>query len=290
MLGGKQVDDKQKQKKPDTMVYSTLSFLAAIVPIGMLVVVFLFCLGFTLIDTTNYTRGTVWWLMVATLWFMILFAPFMDIIALIFGIKGFKRTKSLFAWAGTLVVILEIVAIVVTACIANIISTQEKMARQQEITRIQEEIQSYETYVDLTPFGLGKYKLEHEGDKYLWDVTKPEDTVFTSYIGDNVYTLVYEYRENRREDLNWDYQNKGSNVMCDVYFYEETYIIIPPLLEEQGDSYYWGYIYLCKDIASDADLFDIGIIDPAMVEPFRDLPVEKISRRELSDMLGKEFE
>jgi hypothetical protein len=56
-----------------------------------------------------------------------------------------------------------------------------------------------------------------------------------------------------------------------VIFYENTYIIIPPLWQKGGAFYYWVYIYLCKDIDKDVDLFSIGILDPEVVEKKREL-------------------
>lgn len=173
--------------------------------------------------------------------------------------------------------------------IESIIFIPFNIAKNLEIKQLQEEISAYETYADLTPFGLGIYKLKSEGDKNLWDITKPEDYVI-EYDG---VDIVYENHINRREEQNWDNDwsnsNKGKDVLYDVYFYEGTYIIVTPLWEKPGTLYYWGYIYLCKDIARDVDLFDIGILDPKVVENLSELPGEKLSRKELSEKLGKEF-
>ena len=173
--------------------------------------------------------------------------------------------------------------------INEIIDIPSNIARNQEIAQLQEEISNYETYADLTPFGLGIYKLKNEGNRYLWDITKPEDHVI-EYEG---VAMVYEHHFNRRDEESWDNSwgnsNAGKDILYDVYFYEDTYIIVTPLWEKPGTLYYWGYIYLCKDIAKDADLFDIGILDPKVVEEFHELPGEKLSRKELSEKLGKTF-
>ncbi len=173
--------------------------------------------------------------------------------------------------------------------IKGIINIPANIAKKQEILQFQEEILSYETYADLTPFGFGIYKLKSKGDKYLWDITKPEDHVIES---DGV-KMVYEYHFNRKVNESWDNawgnSNMGKDVLYDVYFYDGTYIIVTPLWDKPGTMYYWGYIYLCKDINKNADLFDVGILDPEVVEKLRKLPGETLSRKELSEKLGKAF-
>ncbi|MEM1485867.1 hypothetical protein V6615_13495 [Oscillospiraceae bacterium PP1C4] len=171
--------------------------------------------------------------------------------------------------------------------IKEIIDIPAKNAVQQEVAQFQEEILNSKTYVDLTQFGLGIYKLQNEGDIYLWDITKPTDYV-TNFEG--VYQ-VYESHFNRKDEANWDNawgnSNQGKDILYDVYFYDDTYIIVTPLREKPVNSYYWGYIYLCKDIKKNVDLFDVGILDPEVVEKLRELPGEKLSRKELSEKLGK---
>lgn len=75
----------------------------------------------------------------------------------------------------------------------------------------------------------------------------------------------------------------------DIYFYDDTYIIVTPLWDKSGTLSYWGFIYLCKDIGKDVDLFDVGIIDPKVIEKFYELPREKYSRKELTEKLGKTY-
>jgi len=173
--------------------------------------------------------------------------------------------------------------------IKEIIDIPANVAKKQEIIQLQGEISSYETYADLTPFGLGHYKLKKEGDEYLWDITKPEDYII-NYDGVN---MVFENHYNRKDDesfdIAWGNSNKGKDVLYDVYLYEGTYIIVTPLWEKPGYNYYWGSIYLCKDINKDVDLFEIGILDPKVVEKLRELPGEKLSRKELAVRLGKVF-
>jgi len=171
----------------------------------------------------------------------------------------------------------------------EIVDMPARNARNQEIQQLRDEILGYETFADLTPFGLGVYKLRCEGDGLLWDITKPEEHVFNH----NGVDLVYKNHYNRRYEETWDNawgnSNKGKNVMYDVLLYEGTYLIITPLWDEPGGMYYWGYIYLCKNIDKDVDLFDIGILDPEIVKKLRELPGEQISRMELAELLGKEY-
>jgi hypothetical protein len=233
--------------------------------------------------------GAVWWLFIALLGVMIPTTLVANIIAIVFGIKGIRKQKTLLAWAGIIIVIFEASAITLTAGVAAIRGYVENRGRNQEILQMQDAIKNYETYADLTPFGLGLYKLQYEGDKHLWDITKPEDYVI-EFEG---VEMVFEHHYNRKDEESWDNDwknsNKGKDVTYDVYFYEDTYLIVTPLWDEPGTLYYWGYVYLCKDISENADLFNIGIHDPKLVENFKMLPVVKMSRKELSEKLGKAF-
>ncbi len=160
-------------------------------------------------------------------------------------------------------------------------------AYKNEITMLQNEIKTYETYADLTSLGLGHYKLQHEGAPHLWDITKPEKTVIT-YDG---VMMVYEHLFNRNDEESWDNawnnSNVGKDVEYDVFFYEGTYLIVTPLWDKPGVLYYRGYIYICKELSPNCDLFDIGITDLQMIEKILQLPGEKMSRAELSELLGK---
>lgn len=171
--------------------------------------------------------------------------------------------------------------------ITEIANIPAKNAEKQVVLQFQKEISNSETFTDLTPFGLGVYKLRNKGDKYLWDITKPEATAIT-YDG---VKMVYDNLINRKDDETWDNtwgnSNKGKDVQYDVLFYKETYIIITPLWDKPGTLHYWGSIYLCKNLDKDSDLFEMGILDPKVVDKLRELPGQKLSRKELSEKLGK---
>ena len=171
----------------------------------------------------------------------------------------------------------------------EIINMPEKNARNHEILLLREEISNFETFADLTPFGLGVYKLRYEGDRNLWDITQLPPTVI---IYDGV-DLVFKSHINRRGDETWDNvwnnSNVGINVMYEIFFYEGTYIIITPLRERAHVMWGWGLIYLCKELKADVDLFMVAIPNLEVVEKLRELPVEQISRRELAAKLGKVY-
>ncbi len=170
-----------------------------------------------------------------------------------------------------------------------IVDIPKNIARNKEIVQLQDKISSYETYADLTSFDLGLYKLQNKSDKYLWDITKPKDYVIDYDGVDMVFENHYNCKDNESWDDSWGNSNKGKDVIYDVYFHEGTFIIVTPLWEKPGTLYYWGYIYLCKNIVKNADMFAIGVTDPAVVGKLRKLPGEKLTRKELSEKLGKIF-
>ena len=233
--------------------------------------------------------------LVPILWtacYIIIFVPFM-FFSFMLNKKLIKDTKLHTSFINFIYKSAVTILIWFVACfplsligITEIAKVPEKNAAKQEFLQLQQEISNYETYADLTPFGLGIYKLRNEGDRYLWDITKPK----SYYYGTD---MVYEYHSNCKDyeswDNSWGNSNAGKNVLYDVFFYEGTYLIVTPIWEKPGSLYYWGYIYLCKDINSDADLFDVGILDTEVVEKLRELPGEKLSRKELSEKLGKAF-
>ena len=276
-------DSKNSGKKSG---YSTASIILSASPIAILLIGFLFCLFVS--GVVPGSGSVIWWLFIILLYIVVPISVITNILSVIFGIKGLKSRKTAFAWAGIGIVAFEAAAVLLTVGIIVAVGTPEKNDRDREIAQLQKEISNYETYADLRPFGLGHYKLRCEGDSILWDVTKANTTV-TQYKDTS---LVFEYCFNRREETSWDdirgHSNAGKNVLYDVYFYEGTYIIVTPLWEEP-DPLYCGYIYLCKRLAKDADLFDIGIPDPQVAEKLRELSGEQISRKELTALLGKEF-
>ena len=266
--------------------YSKASFILSAAPIAILLIGFLLCLFVSAVIPGG--GSSVWWLFIILLYIVVPIAIITNILSVIFGIIGLKSKKTVFAWAGIGLVAIEAISILLTVGIIIAVNTPEKNARDREIAQQQKEISNYETYADLRPFGLGHYKLRCEGDSILWDITKTKSAV-TQYKGTS---LVFEYCFNRREEASWDVirgnSNAGKDVLYDVYFYEGTYIIVTPLWEEP-DPLYCGYIYLCKRLDKDTDLFGIGISDLQTAEKLQTLPGEQISRKELAALLGKEF-
>lgn len=277
---GADISDEQNRKSG----WSIASFILSAFPIAILLMGFLFCL-----IASGMGLGAIWWLFIALIWIMVPVTIIANIVSVILGVKGLKIKKTIFAWAGIIVVLIEIIAVILIYGIVTLVNMPEENARKQEILQLQKEISNYETYTDLTSFGLGLYKLKNEGDEYLWDITKPEDTVI-NYEG---VEMVYKGYNNRKDhegfDNAWGNSNEGKDVEYDVYFYDNTYIIVTPLWDKPGTLYYWGYIYLCKDINKNVDLFDVGILDPKVVEKLHELPGEKYSRKKLTEKLGKTF-
>ena len=266
--------------------YSRASFILSALPITILLIGFLFCL---LVSVVVPGSGSViWWLFIILLYIAVPLTLITNILSVIFGIKGLKIKKTAFAWSGIGIVAFEVIAVLLAVGIISAVGASAGNAKEREIAQQQKEISSYETFADLRPFGLGLYKLRCEGDNLLFDVTKPKKTV-TEYRG---ASMVYEYYINRKENESWDdfrgNSNVGKDVLYDVYFYEDTYIIVTPLWDPPS-SLYCGYIYMCKSLAKGVDLFNVGIPDPQVAEKLRELYGEQISRQELAALLGKEF-
>jgi len=101
----------------------------------------------------------------------------------------------------------------------------------------------------------------------------------------------YDSLINRKDDETWDNylgnSNVGKDVQYDVLFYKGTYIIISPLWDKPGTLHNWGNIYLCKGLDKDSDLFEMGILDPKVVDKLKELPGQKLSRKELAEKLNK---
>lgn len=276
---------KSNSKNKDSII----SLILAASPVAIVLIVFLFCLIVSGGNNSENDMGAVWWIFVVLIWIMIPVTIIANILSIFYGVKGLREKNTKFAWVGITIILLELILAILIYGITTLGNLPEERAKKQEILQLKEEINNYETYADLSEFGLGVYKLKKEGDKYLWDVTKPEDTVI-DYDG---VKMVFENYYNRKDkfgfDNAWGNSNEGKNVQYDVYFHDDTYIIVTPLWDEPGTLYYWGFIYLCKNISNDVDLFDIGILDPNVIDKFEALPKKTYSRKDLTDLLGKNF-
>lgn len=268
--------------------YSMASFILAASPLAILLIGFLFCL-FVSVSSSNNEMWAIWWIFIFLIWIMIPITVVVNIVSVVFGIKGIRANRTRFSWAGIIIILLEIIIFVSIAGITTLVNMPAERIEKQEISQSKEEILTYETFADLERFGLGIYKQKNKGDKFLWDITKPEEHVI-DYDG---VKMVYEVNYNRKDDLGFDHafdhSNEGKNVQYDVYRYDNTYIIVTPLWDEPGTLYYWGYIYLCKELSNNVDLFGIGILDPKVVENFKVLSSETYSRKELTEKLGKDY-
>ena len=165
----------------------------------------------------------------------------------------------------------------------------ERRAQQVLADQTRAEIEAYDTYADLSPYGLGIYKLKQDGFEYLWDVTQPVDYSRTIRSRGDDIIFIYSGKFNLRDKNFLDYESLGKDVQYDIFTHEDTFVIASPILDNPdvlGDTI---HIYLCKAIAPDTDIFQIGITDPAIVEKLRALPGERISRREICERLGKPY-
>ena len=160
--------------------------------------------------------------------------------------------------------------------VQGLLNIPAQIAKNSEISEFREEIMRSETYADLTPLGLGVYKQTIAGDRYLWDITQPKDRVH-SFEGTPV---VFENYFNHRQGESWDYRNSGTDVNYDVYYYNGTYIIVPP----QSTS-----LYLCKEINDTDDLYAVFPVDAEAVSKLRELPGERFAREIIVEKLGKTY-
>ena len=198
----------------------------------------------------------------------------------IFANKTYKIIATLLIW---LIVLYPFTALGIAE------NPLARNARKQEVLQLQEEVMNFETYADLTQFGLGIYKLQHKGDYYLWDITKPKENVLL--VTNDGVVLLFDWHANQRYNEIWDNVHEGMNVMYDVVFFEGMYLIISPLWGKHDRSFYWDlhYVYMCKDLNKDADIFSLPVRDPEIIEKLRELPGEQISRKELAEKLDVDY-
>jgi len=180
--------------------------------------------------------------------------------------------------------------------VTEVINMPIKRAAQktetQEIVKIRQEMSNTETYADLTPFGLGMYKLRNKGDRHLWDVTKPSDEVTYSVFGEPMMYDVYLF--NRRPEYRGNLTQRSvdeDELMYYVAFYEGTYIILEPVWSWNESKYYLGYLYLCKELGTDTDLYGLRVTnrDREAIEKLLELPGEWFTKTELTELLGYIF-
>lgn len=285
---GTNINTNISRKRNSKNKYSISSFILALSPLVILLLGFLFCFLVT-VTSSNGEMEAVWWIFVFLIWIMTPVTILINILSIVYGIKGLRAKRSGFAWAGIVIVLLEVFLIVSIYGITTLVNMPAEKKEKQEISQVKEEILNYETYADLQKFGLGIYKQKTSGDKFLWDITKPEDYVIDYDGVKMVYEVTYNSKDDLVSDYVFDHSNEGKNVSYDVYHYDDTYIIVTPLWDEPGTLYYWGYIYLCKELSNNVDLFGIGVLDPEVIENFKILPSESYSRKELTEKLGKDY-
>jgi len=102
------VEDKNKKSG-----YSKASFILSVAPIAFLLIVFIISFIISGGGASDNDRGAIWWLFIAAIFIFIPVAGVANILSVIFGIKGLRNKKTVFAWAGIAIVSLEVLALLV---------------------------------------------------------------------------------------------------------------------------------------------------------------------------------
>jgi|GEM_PF-6498308 len=123
--------------------YSIASFILALAPLAILLIGFLFCLIVSGGQTSDNDMGAVWWLFIFLLWILIPTTLITNILAIVFGVIGLRRKRTMFAWSGIAIVVLEALVIVLISGIIAVANFPAINAKTQEIKRQQETIQNY---------------------------------------------------------------------------------------------------------------------------------------------------
>jgi len=91
--------------------YSKASFILSVAPLAFLLVIFIICFIISGGGSSENDRGAIWWLFIAAISISIPVAAVTNILSVVFGIKGLKYKKTVFAWAGIAIVSLEVLAV-----------------------------------------------------------------------------------------------------------------------------------------------------------------------------------
>jgi len=102
------VEDKNKKSG-----FSKASFILSVAPIAFLLIVFIISFIISGGGASDNDRGAIWWLFIAAIFIFIPVAGVANILSVIFGIKGLRNKKTVFAWAGIAIVSLEVLALFV---------------------------------------------------------------------------------------------------------------------------------------------------------------------------------
>ena len=92
--------------------YSVASLISSSAPIAILIIGFLVCLALSGGKISDNDSGAAWWYFIALIMVFVPMALIGNILSIIFGVMGLKRKRTLFAWAGIIVVLLEVLAAV----------------------------------------------------------------------------------------------------------------------------------------------------------------------------------
>ncbi|MCL1803320.1 MAG: hypothetical protein FWG30_06715 [Eubacteriaceae bacterium] len=92
-------------------IYSKLSLAFSASPLALWLAVFIFCLVFSGGKLSDNDSGAIWWLFFAATSLFIFVAPFTSVLSAVFGIIGIIRSNTQYAWAGIIVAIVDVAAI-----------------------------------------------------------------------------------------------------------------------------------------------------------------------------------
>ena len=108
------VDTRTKREKR-TSDLSVASFVLSAAPLVILLIVSVFCL---IVSAVIPESGSViWWLLIAMIPILSPIAIITDILSVILGVKGLKGKKTVFAFAGIIIVSLEVLGVLVVLLI-----------------------------------------------------------------------------------------------------------------------------------------------------------------------------
>ena len=91
--------------------YSVASLVSSSTPVVILLAGYLICLAFSGGNYSDNGSGAVWWYFIALIMGLVPVAIIGNILSVIFGILGLKKQKTIFAWLGIIIVLLEVLAV-----------------------------------------------------------------------------------------------------------------------------------------------------------------------------------
>jgi len=91
--------------------FAKASFILAVVPPAVLFIVFIFSFIISGGFSPNDAGGAIWWVLIAAVTIIAPIAAVTGVLSVIFGIIAIIRTKTVFAWVGIIIIIVEILGV-----------------------------------------------------------------------------------------------------------------------------------------------------------------------------------